>query len=124
MYAECHAVSLVTTAGGDATGYTPVVTGRVLEIRVVVPGSGGVTSGADFTITNELTGAAILTLTNQNGSGTFNPQAPVCGLTGVGLTYDATRTINAPVVVVGGRVKVVLAQGGNVLACTVYVTVG
>lgn len=121
MYAERHAVSLTTDASGDVTGYTPVVSGRVLAVQYV---KNDFDNGADFAITGETSGLAILTLTDQNSSATFYPRAGVCGPTGTALTYDGTRTVNEPVVVAGERVKVVVAQGGNAKSGTVYVVIG
>lgn len=125
MYAERHAVSLTTDASGAATGYTPVVSGRVLGVRVVVPGSGGIEATADITITAEATGQAILTLTNQNGSGSYYPRVPTHDTAGAAALYAAGGTAVLDAIAVGqDRIKIVVAQGGDTKACTVHVLIG
>lgn len=121
MYAERHAVALTTNGSGDATGYTPVVSGRVLGVRYAKT---DFANGVNFTITAEATGEAILTLTDQNASGTFYPRSQVHGPTGTGLTLDGTRTASEPVVVANDRVKVVVAAGGDTKTGTVHVLIG
>lgn len=121
MYAERHTLTLTTDASGDATGYTPVVTGRVLS---VVYTKTDFADGVDFTVTAEATGQAILTLTNQNSSAAFHPRVQIHGSTGTGLTYDGTRTICEPITVSHDRVKVVIAQGGDTKTGTVTIIVG
>ena len=124
MYAEKPSVAVVTDADGAFTGYSPNVTGRVLGIRVTVPGSGGIEATSDITITAEDTGEAILTLTNQNGSGSFYPRSQVHGITGTGLTMDGTRLLVEPLTLVNDRIKVVVAQGGNAKAATIRFIIG
>lgn len=121
MYAVRHTVALTTAADGSATGYTPNVTGRILGIRYVKT---DFDNGVDFAITLEATGQAVLTLTDQNASGSFYPRVPVQDDVGADATLDGTRKMREPVVAVNDRVKIVIAQGGNVKSGTVYVIVG
>lgn len=121
MYVERHEVSLTTNGSGAATGYTPVITGRVLGIVYV---KGTFADGVDFTITAEATGQAILALTDQNTSGVFYPRVQVHGATGTALTLDGARLMVEPVAVAKDRVKIVIAQGGDTKAGTVHVIVG
>lgn len=121
MHAQRHVVSLTTDASGDATGYTPNVTGRVLAIRYVKT---DFADGVDFTITAEATGQAILTLTNQNASGSFYPRVPVQDEAGADATLDGTRKMREPVVLAHDRVKIVVASGGDTKTGAVHVIVG
>lgn len=121
MYAERHAIDLTTDGSGNATGYSPVVTGRVLSVQYVKT---DFADGVDLTITAEATGQAILTLTDQNTAGVFFPRAQVHGPTGTALTYDGTRTVNEPVCVAHDRIKVVVASGGATKTGTVRVVIG
>src|SRR5262245_26973212 len=122
MHVERHQIAIVTDASGDFVGYSPVVTGRVLGLRLDVV---DLDSGADLTITGETTGTPILTITNQGGSdASYYPRVQVHGPTGTGLTYDGTRTVNEPPVLAGERIKVVVAQGGNVKSATLHVLIG
>ena len=125
MRAEVQTIAITTDASGNFTGYSAVVNGRVLEVRLVVPGSGGIEATSDITITNELTGAQILALTDQNGSGTWAPRQATHSTAGAAALYAAGGTaVNAHVVVAESRIKVVVAQGGNAKTATLYVTVG
>jgi len=121
MYAERHTVSLTTDSGGAATGYTPVITGRILA---VIYAKTDFADGVDFAITAEATGEAILTLTDQNASANFYPRAQVHGITGTALTLDGTRLLVEPICVANDRVKVVVAAGGSVKTGSVIVIVG
>jgi len=129
MHAVVEQVDILTAAtgggAGTATGYTKVVNGRILEIRLVVPGTGGLEATVDFVITNEVTGAAILTLVDQNGSGTWAPRQATHGVDKAPALY---ATGGSPVLdyitVAESRIKVAVAEGGNGKAGTLYVTVG
>lgn len=125
MHAEVQTVAITTDASGDFTGYTNVVNGRVLQVRLDVPGTDGLAATSDITITDENTGASILALTDQNGDGTWAPRQPTHSLAGAAALYAAGGTaVNDYVVVATSRIKVVVAQGGNAKTGTLYVTVG
>ena len=122
-------IDIVTEASGGGagtfTGYTRVVNGRILEIRLVVPASGGLEATVDLTITNELTGAAILTLTDQNGSGTWAPRQATHGTDKAAAVYASGGSpVLDYIVVAESRIKLAVAQGGNGKLGTLYITVG
>jgi hypothetical protein len=121
MYAQRYSVSLTTASDGTATGYTPPVNGRILA---VIYQKTDFANGVDFTITLEATGEPILTLTDQNASGTFYPRVPVQDAAGADATLDGTRKMREPVRAADDRVKIVIAQGGSVKTGTVLVVVG
>lgn len=121
MHAERHAISLTTNSSGDATGYSPAVTGRILG---VIYTKSNFADGVDLTVTLEATAEPIVTLTNQNASGVFYPRPQVHDASGVGATLDGTRLLRDYVVAVRDRVKVVVAQGGDIKTGTVTVIVG
>lgn len=121
MYAERHTVTLTTDANGAATGFTPVVTGRVLGIRYV---KDDFANGVDFTITAEATGENLWIEENVNASKSVYPRAQVHDLAGVGRTYDGTRTVGEPVTIANDRVKIAIAQGGNTKSGTFHVLIG
>lgn len=126
MYPVLHTVSLTTDASGDCTAYSTPVTGRVLQMRLVVPGSGGLAATTDLTITGEDTGVAILTQANQNGSTTWAPrQATHATADGSASLYAAAgEPVEDYVVLHKERIKVVVAQGGNATTGTLYVWAG
>lgn len=121
MFAEKRTVAITTDASGAATGYADAATGRVLAIIVV---DTSLDNTADFTITAEATAEPIVTLTNVAASAPYYPRVQVHDETGTGATTDGTRKLREPVTLVNDRVKIVIAQGGNVKACTVYVIIG
>lgn len=124
MYAERHAVTVITDATGAGAGYTPVVTGQVLQIVYVKPSAGGYEDGSTMTVTGEESGTPIWAETAVNATATRLPRTPVQNNAGVALTYDGTRTVCEPVVVVKERVKIALANGGDSKVGTFYVVVG
>jgi len=122
MFIERHSVSLTTAADGSATGFTPNVTGRVLFIRYLKT---DFDNGVDLTITTEAHAQTILTLTDQNASGNFLPRLPTHDETGAEALYAAAGAkVREAAPVVNDRVKVVVAQGGNVKTGTIIVFVG
>ena len=125
MRAVTERIDIVTDADGDFVGYSNVVNGRVLEVRLVVPGSGGIEGTSDLAITNELTGAAILAKTDQNGSATWAPRQATHSTAGAAALYaSGGAAVNDYVVVAESRIKAVIAQGGNAKTGTLFITVG
>jgi hypothetical protein len=125
MHAKIETIAITTDGSGDFVGYSGVVNGRVLEIRLVVPGTNGLAATSDLTITNELTGAAILTLTDQNGSGTWAPRQATHDSSGAAALLAAGgKPVLEPSVVAESRIKLVVAQGGATKLGTLYLTVG
>lgn len=126
MYVERYAIALASDASGNATAYSSrPVTGEIRQLRYVPDVSTPLDTGADLTITGETTGVAISTLTDIGTSAfTKNPRAPTHGLTGTASLYASGGLgVETPVVLAGERIKVVLAQGGNTKAGTLYVWV-
>lgn len=126
MYATRYEIDLTVNSSGDATAYTSgPVTGRVLQLRYVPDGSAPLDTNADLTITGDVTGVAIATLSNIGTSAfTKVPRQATHGVTGTALVYAAADAVAEPVYVAGERIKVVVAQGGNAKIGTLYVTVG
>lgn len=110
-YAERHRVSVTTDASGDATTYTPVITGR---IAAIVYTKTDFASGVDFTITSEATGQSIWAESDVNASKTVAPMQPGHSQAGVALTYASGGTaVTQPIVVASDRVKIVVGSGGD-----------
>jgi len=114
-YAERHTVSVTTAADGTATAYTPVVTGKISAVIYTKDGTTPYDNGVDFTITAETTGQNIWVDTNVNATETVAPRQATHGTDGAASLYAAAGTaVQAPIVLANERVKIVLAQGGNV----------
>ena len=107
------AITLLSDSSGDQTTYSGECNGLVVAFYVSV---GTLDVGTDLTITEEDTGAAILTLTNVAASARYMPRLATHDSVGV-----ATGGLDA--VPVNGRIKVVMAQGGNIKTGTLYVWV-
>lgn len=120
-YAERHKVTLVTDASGDATGYSPVITGRIQSIVYVAT---DYAAGVDFTITGEATGETIWTELNVNASKTVAPRQATHSTAGVAALYAAAGTaVNDYVALANDRVKIVIAQGGNAKTGAFHITI-
>ncbi len=114
-YPRRHTIALVTDASGNFTGYTPVVSGRVVSIRYV---KNDFDNGSGFTVTGADSGVAIWAKTSVDASVTVYPAAAAVTTAGVASTLTET-----PVRVADERIKVVIAGGGNVKSGTLHVIV-
>lgn len=102
--------TITTTAGGAATVYTDdVLNGGYVESLTI---TGSLDAGTDLTITDDATGAPIVTLTNIN-TGTFRPRGATHDITGVASLYaiEALAAVEDKIAITG-RIKIVVAQGG------------
>lgn len=124
MHVERHEVTATTSAGGAATVYTPVVTGRVLSVQYVKAVSGGFSDGVDFDVTAERTGEVILDKDDVNASAIFYPRAAVHDTTGTAATLDGTRAMRDAIHVAKDRIKIVVGSGGAVTTGTFYIIIG
>ena len=113
------AVAVTTIADGSYTGYTPPFAGRLLALVIA---TGTLDAGTDWTITEEDTGAALATLTNVN-SGRIMPRAATHDVAGAASLYAAAGEPVEDLIPLLGRIKVVVAQGGNVTSGTLHVFV-
>lgn len=114
-------VDLTTNSSGAATGYTPYFSGYIQAIQYVKT---DFADGVDFTITADVTGESILALTDQNSATIVRPRAATHSTAGVASVYASGGTaVNDRIALGRDRVKVVIAQGGNVKTGQVIVTV-
>lgn len=103
-------VTFTTTAGGAATVYSDPIVGLLHAVRYeYIDGD----TGADFTITDEATGIALLTITNAGvASLTIMPRGATASTTNAASLYAAGGTAVEDRLPVCGRIKTVVAQGG------------
>lgn len=105
-------VAVTTAADGTATEYTPYLSGYVNAVHYVKT---DYTDGVDFTITAEATGETIWTQSDVNASVVKAPRMATHSTAGVAALYAAGGTaINDRISLGRDRIKIVLAQGGNV----------
>ena len=108
-YVERHTVSVTTAADGTATGYTPVVSGRVVD---VIYAKTDFADTADFAITAESTGLNIWTESNVTASKTVSPMQPAHDQAGV-LQDTGGDVWETYIFVAQERVKIAIAGGGD-----------
>ena len=121
-YAQVHTVSVTTDASGDSTDYTPVVTGRILAIIYTKI---DFAAGVDFTVTTEDTLQNVWVESNVNATATVSPRQPTHDTVGAASLYAAAgEGVEGYIWAGKERIKIVTAQGGNVLTGTFKVIVG
>lgn len=122
MHAQRYVVPVTVDASGDGTAYTPVVTGRVLQIHYVKT---DYADTADFTITSEATGQSLWTQINQTASTVRAPRQPTYDGVGVASLYAAGgEPVEDHIYLADDRVKIVVAAGGVSKTGTFHVVIG
>ena len=114
MFLERHEVAITVDASGNGTGFTPVVSGQVQAIRYVPDGGTPYATGVDVTITGEVSGLPVLTVTDLGTVATqFYPRAATVSPANAANLYAAAGTgVVDRIPVAGERLKIALAQGG------------
>ena len=121
-YTKKLTIALVTVADGSCTAYSEVASGDVQQIRYK-PGT--LDTGTDITMTAEDSGVAVWAESNLGTSNiTRVPQQAAHTTVGVAATLDGTRPMLVPIRLSNERIKVILAQGGNVLTGSVEILMG
>lgn len=106
-----YEVPVTTAADGSATAYSPTIRGFLESIQYVKT---DFADGVDFTITSETGGESLWTDTNVNAAEIVRPRAPTHDQVGAALLFASGGTAVADKIAVNGRIKIVIAQGGNV----------
>ena len=120
-YIERHTL-LLTTNSGAVTGYTPVVTGRIISIQYV---KDDYAAGVDFAITGETSGINIWTQVDQNASVTKSPRQPTHDAAGVASLFAGSgEPVEDYIAVAKERIKVAVTNGGTAKKGTFHITVG
>jgi hypothetical protein len=119
-YAETHTVAITTDASGDGTGYTPVVTGKIINIIYT---KDDYAAGVDFAITAEGSGIGLWTESDVNSSKTVAPKQPTHNQTGT--ENDTAGDVQLEdIYLTNERVKIVVDEGGATKTGTFKVIVG
>lgn len=114
-------VDVTTAADGSATAYSPYLSGYINDIEYV---KDDFADGVDFTITAEATGRTLWAESNVNAAVVKAPRQPTHSTAGVAALYADTGTaVNDRIALGRDRVKIVIAQGGNVKSGTFVITV-
>lgn len=118
MHVQRYSVTLETDASGDVTGYTDPVNGLLSQIRYV---KDDFADGVDFTITAEETGETLWAESSVNASATRAPRVATHGTDGAAALYAAGGAAVGGLIAVTGRIKIVVAQGGDTKSGTFHV---
>ncbi len=114
-------VPVTVDASGDATEYSPVLSGKLISFRYV---KDDFADGVDFTITAEDTGETLWAEENVNASATRYPRAATASTAGAASLYAALGTaVNDRIGLSQDRVKIVVASGGNATSGTFHITI-
>lgn len=110
-YAQRITVAVTVDASGDATVYSPVVTGKVSAVHYV---KDDFADGVDFTITSESTGQSIWTESNVNASASRAPRQATHSTAGAAALYaSGGAAVLDQICLAHDRIKIVVAEGGN-----------
>ena len=121
-YAERHVVAITVDGSGDSTDYTPVVTGRIVQITYTKT---DFANGVDFTVTGAVTGVPIWTGTDVNATATVAPRQATHAVDGTAAVYAAAgEAVFGDIVVAAERIKIVTAQGGVSKSGSIAIVVG
>lgn len=114
MHLTRHVVDLSVNSSGDGTGYTDIANGHVHAIRYVPDGSTPYDTGFDATITGDVSGIPIVTVTNGGTSAlSLAPRMATVSTANAAALYAAGGVaVNDRIPVAGERIKIVIAQGG------------
>lgn len=123
-HVNVYSGTVATIADGSATAYVAASQGG--QILAVIYTKVDYDAGVDFVITSDETGQIILDADNVDASATFCPrQATHLNTDGSALLYAAGGlAVGAPIVIPPGRIKIVIAAGGNVKTGTFKFLVG
>lgn len=114
-------VAATTDASGDATVYSPHLSGYINDIQYVKT---DFADGVDFTITGETTTRSIWAESSVNAATIKAVRQPTYTQAGVASLYASGGTaVNDRIALARERVKIVVAQGGNTKTGTFYITV-
>lgn len=119
-HVQRYSKAVITDASGDATAFTEQVNGLLAQIRYEKAGSGNFDNGVDFTITLEDTGETLWAESDVNASATRAPRQATHSTAGAAALYAAGGTAVGDMIAVSGRIKIVVAQGGDVKTGTFH----
>lgn len=126
MFIDRQVVAITVDSSGNGTGYTAPVTGFVRAIRYVPDGTAPYATGVDITVTGEVSGIAIVTITDAGTSAiTVYPRAAVASVANAASLYASGGTAVTDLIPVANeRIKIALAQGGNATTGSFHLYIG
>lgn len=116
-HVQTFSVAVETDADGAAEAYSPQIGGMLSQIRYVKT---DFADGVDFTITAEDTGETLWTESDVNASKTVAPRQATHSTSGVAALYAGGGSAVNDMIAVSGRIKIVIASGGDTKAGTFH----
>lgn len=114
-------VTITTDGDGAGTGYTPVLSGKLSQIRYVKT---DYDDGVTFAITAEATGETLWGEAAVNASATRAPRQATHSTAGAAALYAGSgQAVNDKIVLVRDRVKIVVSGGGDTNTGTFHVVI-
>lgn len=114
-------LSVVTDGSGNATVYSPYLSGKLSAIHYVKT---DYTDGVDFTITAEATGETLWTESNVNAAKVCRPRGATHSTAGVASLYaSGGEAVNDLIRLSRDRVKIVIGSGGATHTGTFHVVI-
>lgn len=119
MYARRLTVPVTTASDGSATAFSDFIDfGLLSQIRYVKT---DFAIGVDFTITLEGTGETLWAESNVDASATRAPRQATHGTDGAASLFAAGgAAVQDKIAIAGDKIKIVIAQGGNVKSGTFH----
>jgi hypothetical protein len=106
-------VTVTTDGSGNATAYTPRLSGKLNSVIYVPDGTVPYTNTVDMTITSEVTGESLVSRTNVSAAFQAYPRVGTQAPDGTAALFAAAGTaVQDKLAVANDRIKIVLAQGG------------
>lgn len=119
MTTRRHVLTVTTDGSGNATAYSPYLSGRITAIHYVKT---DYATGVDFTITADLTGETIWTESNVDATKSCMPRGATHSNAGVAALYAAGGTaVNDLIRLSRDRVKIVIGSGGATKVGTFHI---
>lgn len=119
MATKRFVVPVTTSALGAAEVYSPVLSGKLSQIRYVKT---DFANGVDFVITAEATGETLWSEENVDASATRAPRQPTHSTAGVAALYAGSgQAVNDKIVLASDRVKIVITNGGDTKIGTFHI---
>lgn len=118
MFVQVIPVTVTTASDGSATAYSAQVNGLLDRIRYAKT---DFADGSTFTITLEDTGETLWSESSVNATASRAPRQAVHTTAGAASLYAAAGTAVLDRIAVNGRVKIVIASGGDTKTGTFYI---
>lgn len=119
-YIQRHDITVTTAADGSATAYSPVVSGKISNIRYIKT---DFATGVDFSVSVEATGEAIWNQSNVDADATVSPRMATHSNAGVAALYAAGGSaVLDKIAIANDRIKIIIANGGNVKTGLFHIT--